>query len=319
MQSAACPAWSSFESVTIDWTGGYLRADQAVKTPTKPAEVFVFTSYPGVVLHAGLLNDFTHPVCGCDACDETWQSVAAEMERQVLAVAGGGYRETWWFGLSPCVTFSLDAVDGSQGMSGENRAADVPADRLAAAKNRRRGIGHAWQPWPMRTQAFWAPLVADPEFMGQATGMGNSGDTGIDDVSADRVRAVRRWGTAMAVVASILCGGGILLSGLLFFQFIDVYFTIWTPAVVEDADIRRYQMTATLCLIALGASFIAALVARHRKLAWLAGVVLVLGIGATLLFAVPQGRWTPLEPSPEPLPSNYEPCYSGSNNCGGGG
>jgi hypothetical protein len=111
----------------------------------------VFTPYPGVVLHAGLLNDFAYPVCGCDACDETWQSGAADMEWQVLAVAGGGYRETWRSGLSPSVTFSLDAMDGSHGMSGENRAADVPADRLAAAKNRLRGIGQAWQAWPMRT------------------------------------------------------------------------------------------------------------------------------------------------------------------------
>ncbi|SFO03199.1 DUF6226 family protein [Mycetocola miduiensis] len=105
-------------------------AVRAVRLTPASAEAasltFVFTSYPGVLLHAGLLNDFSYPVCGCDACDETWQSVAAEMEWQVLAVAGGGYRETWRPGLLPSVTFSLDAVDGSQGMSGENRAADVP-------------------------------------------------------------------------------------------------------------------------------------------------------------------------------------------------
>jgi hypothetical protein len=149
--------------------------------------------------------------------------------------------------------------------------------------------------------------------------MKTSEDTGIDDVPADRVPGIPRRGTALAVVAGILCGGGTVFIGLLFFQFLDVYFTIWTPAVVEDADIRRYGMTATLCLIALGVSLIAALAARRRKLALLAGVVLVLGIGASLLFAVPQGRWTPVEPTQEPLPSNYEPCYSGSNNCGGGG
>lgn len=32
---------------------------------------FGFTSYPGLILHAGLLHDFAYPICGCDACDET--------------------------------------------------------------------------------------------------------------------------------------------------------------------------------------------------------------------------------------------------------
>lgn len=40
MQISAGPAWSGFESVTTVWTGGYLLADQAVKTPTKPADVW---------------------------------------------------------------------------------------------------------------------------------------------------------------------------------------------------------------------------------------------------------------------------------------
>lgn len=51
-------------------------ADAAVLT-------FVFTDYPGVIVHAGLLHDFLYPVCGCDACDETWQSVAEDMEWNV--------------------------------------------------------------------------------------------------------------------------------------------------------------------------------------------------------------------------------------------
>ncbi len=32
---------------------------------------FGFTTYPGLILHAGLVHDFTYPTCGCDACDET--------------------------------------------------------------------------------------------------------------------------------------------------------------------------------------------------------------------------------------------------------
>jgi hypothetical protein len=152
--------------------------------------------------------------------------------------------------------------------------------------------------------------------------MANTGGTethAIDKGASEPARRVPRWETASAVVAGILCGGGALLIGLLFFQFFDVYFTIWTPAVVENADIRRYNVTAAFCVSGLGASLVVALIARRFRLAWVAGILLVIAIAAALLFSVPQGRWTSVENTPEPLPSNYEPCYSGSNECGGGG
>ena len=31
----------------------------------------VYTDYPGVFVHAGLLHDFFYPMCGCDACDKS--------------------------------------------------------------------------------------------------------------------------------------------------------------------------------------------------------------------------------------------------------
>ena len=55
---------------------------------------FVFTAYPGIYMHAGLLNDFKYPVCGCDACDSTWDYEAGELEKQVQAVVTGHYRES---------------------------------------------------------------------------------------------------------------------------------------------------------------------------------------------------------------------------------
>ncbi|HEX9226234.1 MAG TPA: DUF6226 family protein, partial [Arthrobacter sp.] len=56
---------------------------------------FVLTGYPGVVVHAGVLHDFPFPVCGCDACDETAETAADRLERLVLSVAAGGYRERY--------------------------------------------------------------------------------------------------------------------------------------------------------------------------------------------------------------------------------
>lgn len=65
-------------------------------TPARTAAApltFVLTSYPSVILDAGVLCSFAHPSCGCDACDETWEDAADDLEWQVLAVAGGGLKE----------------------------------------------------------------------------------------------------------------------------------------------------------------------------------------------------------------------------------
>jgi hypothetical protein len=62
--------------------------------PTAAPLTFVFTSYPSVIVHAGLLTDFLYPVCGCDACDSSWSDEADEMEWHVLAVAAGKFTES---------------------------------------------------------------------------------------------------------------------------------------------------------------------------------------------------------------------------------
>ena len=66
-------------------------------------------------MHAGLLNDFHYPVCGCDACDSSWQAEADDLERQVLAVAAGLYREIIeWRELDPWVGYSFTYTDGAK-------------------------------------------------------------------------------------------------------------------------------------------------------------------------------------------------------------
>jgi Family of unknown function (DUF6226) len=110
---------------------------------------FVLTSFPSVIIHAGVLQDFLYPICGCDACDETWESFADEMEWQVLAVVAGRYRETVrsgrWVGMS------LESVDGSRRMSGESLATDLPtklsSERLADADARLNALTGTWLAW----------------------------------------------------------------------------------------------------------------------------------------------------------------------------
>ncbi|MCK6210695.1 hypothetical protein KZX45_09100 [Georgenia sp. EYE_87] len=123
-------------------------------TPTDPDAApmtFVWTSYPGVVIHAGVLHDFPYPNCGCDACDETAGSQAEEMEYQVFAVAAGGYREAVRGRLSPWIDTALRAPDGSRsGTSSSRVSAALDRSRLTGGRRRLRSLPNGWQPWPVR-------------------------------------------------------------------------------------------------------------------------------------------------------------------------
>jgi len=115
--------------------------------PACASLTFVFTAYPGIHLHAGLLNDFQYPICGCDACDSTWSAEADEMERQVFAVVAGRYRETVeQRGSDPWVGYAFTYLDG--GSSGGSREQGMPADRLEAATSILRNRPDEWAAWP---------------------------------------------------------------------------------------------------------------------------------------------------------------------------
>lgn len=112
--------------------------------------VFVFTGYPGIILRAGALWEQWFPVCGCDACDDSWESLAEELEWQVLAVAGGGFRESVSAWPRVMVAHRVTALDGSAASGGQSRVSDVPRDRLRAARAALRGLPGAWAAWPER-------------------------------------------------------------------------------------------------------------------------------------------------------------------------
>lgn len=141
----------------------------------------VFTSCPSLLVHAGLLHDFPFPGCGCDACDETAEALADELEETVIAVAEGRYQETFdagvsgrrppgrWSALLPSLAadappaavapdsgaragFAIVAADGSRRRSGRTMLDDRHrADRLATAKLRLEGLPDGWQPWSLRS------------------------------------------------------------------------------------------------------------------------------------------------------------------------
>lgn len=108
---------------------------------------FVFTAYPGIYMHAGLLHDFHYPICGCDACDSNWEAEADELERQVFAVVGGNYRETITRGLRSWVGYAF-TYPGGTSAGGQSRSRDLPAERLKDATPVLRELPHGWDPWP---------------------------------------------------------------------------------------------------------------------------------------------------------------------------
>lgn len=109
----------------------------------------VFTAYPGIYMHAGLLHDFHYPVCGCDACDSTWQAEADELERQVFAIVDGNYRETVQGGVRPWVGYASTFPDGAS--SGGSSSEDLPAERFEAARPILRDLPEGWAAWPRST------------------------------------------------------------------------------------------------------------------------------------------------------------------------
>ena len=112
------------------------------------ALTFVFTSFPGIHLHAGCLVDVFSPVCGCDACDETWESCATMLEDAVFAVASGGLSEAYTRGAQLPVSFRLEFAEGWTG--GSSSEADYPAERLDAARRMLTPL-RVWVPWPARS------------------------------------------------------------------------------------------------------------------------------------------------------------------------
>jgi hypothetical protein len=140
---------------------------------------FVFTTFPGVRLYAGVLHEFPFPDCGCDACDETAEHAVAEMEEIVFAVAEGRFRETCddgddvelprlrgrWTAAppdaaslptrsmpmpGPKVGLEIVARDGSFLRGGQHMASGYPREQWLAARAKLRELEDGWRPWRTR-------------------------------------------------------------------------------------------------------------------------------------------------------------------------
>jgi hypothetical protein len=115
--------------------------------------LFRFTDFPGVVIQAGVRYSGAFPICGCDACDETWGSVAAEMERLVLAVRDGKFSERIVLPQQATGTASFEHTikgPGQRAGSGIQHGLLVDQELRADAARLDSLPDGLWQPWGRR-------------------------------------------------------------------------------------------------------------------------------------------------------------------------
>ncbi|WP_291379049.1 DUF6226 family protein [Demequina sp.] len=109
----------------------------------------IFTDLPGITLLAGVLVVEYAPSCGCDACDQVWDSAADDLEWLVMAVIEGGLTEHVSRGPRPTVSHRLERPDGHWGRTGRADSTITP-QQLAKARARLAPIDGAWAAWSPR-------------------------------------------------------------------------------------------------------------------------------------------------------------------------
>ena len=113
--------------------------------------VFLYTAYPGLHVHAGVLSRFAYPDCGCDACDETAGPSAETLVRDALSVVAGGFAERYPVGHRRWLESVVVAADGSGSGAGSGGVEHLPRERLDAAQARLAALADNWQGWPARS------------------------------------------------------------------------------------------------------------------------------------------------------------------------
>lgn len=109
---------------------------------------------------AGPVAQFVFPVCACDACDETVEPIAADLEATVFAVVAGHLRQRIGRPLRP-----WGPQRQSPGMQRRGLVIELGGEHpssswslLDRAERRRiqallRGTPDHWEPWPRRTRS----------------------------------------------------------------------------------------------------------------------------------------------------------------------
>ncbi|WP_298590751.1 DUF6226 family protein [uncultured Kocuria sp.] len=120
------------------------RADAAPLT-------IVSTTEPAVIVHAGAWCELAFPDCACDACDETAEGQAKELEQFVLAVAAGTFRERYPLGRQAAYEYAWAAPDGSSETASTSDPPTGSPTHRQDTQHRLAALPHGWKSWPPRT------------------------------------------------------------------------------------------------------------------------------------------------------------------------
>jgi hypothetical protein len=125
----------------------------------------------------------------------------------------------------------------------------------------------------------------------------------------------RSSATSLILILMLVATFAVLVG--MFVNALGVYFVIWGTPTVTQGAIVTYQVLAVIAICLPIAGLVLSIVRRRLALGITHVALLVVVLVAALVLAVPQGSWQP-KPREHHLPSNYTPCFSGSNACPGG-
>lgn len=131
--------------------GGPEGARRIVLEPPTGAPIALTETGPGVQVEAGALFRAIIPSCTCDACDETAESAADELERTLRAIAAGGLRERYPVGRRAWQLTQLVSLGGEGRSSSSGAAPELPEEVREQKAAVLRDLDDGWWPaWPLR-------------------------------------------------------------------------------------------------------------------------------------------------------------------------
>ncbi|MBP3976184.1 DUF6226 family protein [Microbacterium sp. BLY] len=126
--------------------------ERIVLAPARGAQIAITPGVTSVCVEAGALFRAIVPSCICDACDETAETAADELERIVLSIAAGGFREKYPVGHRAWLYTEVRSPDGERRETGSGPAPDLSAEDHERAAALLRGLDDGWWPaWPLRS------------------------------------------------------------------------------------------------------------------------------------------------------------------------
>ncbi|WP_435749065.1 DUF6226 family protein [Microbacterium sp. PMB16] len=138
--------------VDVERRDGEAEARVVHLRPTTGAAITLTATASSVGIEAGALFRDMMPSCTCDACDETAETVADQLEETVLAIAAGGLRELFPVGDRRLLHARILTADGGGRSSSGEPGPSLPRDLLDDATTLLERLPGGWWPaWSLRS------------------------------------------------------------------------------------------------------------------------------------------------------------------------